>query len=81
VAAARERRSVLGSDRVRFATQSTTALPSKPGSLVHALERRLEGVPGVTIMAGFHYRFSVSVGARMGNRIARSVVDSQLLPR
>jgi hypothetical protein len=32
-------------------------------------------------MAGFHYRFSVNVGARMGNSIAQTIVDTQLTPR
>ena len=40
-------RSVFGTDQVSFATQSTTAHAVKPGSLVHAFERGLEGVPGV----------------------------------
>lgn len=33
------------------------------------------------IMAGYHYRFSVNVGTRMGNAIARKIAETQLLPR
>jgi hypothetical protein len=32
-------------------------------------------------MAGFHYRFSVNVGARMGNKVAKKIVDTQLRRR
>jgi hypothetical protein len=32
-------------------------------------------------MAGFHYRFSVNVGARMGNEVAAKIVDAQLRRR
>jgi hypothetical protein len=32
-------------------------------------------------MAGFHYRFSVKAGARMGDRVAQEIVETHLLPR
>ena len=32
-------------------------------------------------MAGFHYRFSVNVGAWMGNKVAKKIVDTQLRRR
>ena len=33
------------------------------------------------IFAGFHYRFSVNVGARMGYKVAQEVVYTQLRRR
>jgi hypothetical protein len=32
-------------------------------------------------MAGFHYRFSVNVGAWIGNKLAKTIVHSQLRRR
>ena len=32
-------------------------------------------------MAGFHYRFSVNVGASMGNKVAKKTVGTQLRRR
>ena len=80
-AIARTLRSVLGTDRVRFATQSTTALPSNPVRSFDRLSTASTECGVSRIMAGFHYRFSVNTGARMGNRIGRKIVDTQLLRR
>jgi hypothetical protein len=33
------------------------------------------------IFAGYHYRFSVNVGAQMGNKVAQEIVDTQLRRR
>jgi hypothetical protein len=74
-------RSVLDTDHVSFATQSTTALPSNPVRSFTRLSAASAECGESRIMAGFHYRFSVNVGARMGNRIARKIVDTQLLRR
>jgi hypothetical protein len=80
-AIARTLRSLCGTDRVSGATQSTTALPSHP---VRAFNRRSAASRECResrIRAGFHYRFSVNVGARMGNEVARKMVDTQLRRR
>jgi hypothetical protein len=74
-------RSVLGSDRVSFATESTTALPSHPVRSFTRLSAASRECRESRIMAGFHYRFSVNAGARMGTKIARWIVDTQLLRR
>jgi hypothetical protein len=74
-------RSILGTDRVSFATQSTTALPSNPVRRFDRLSTASRECRESRIMAGFHYRFSVNAGAHMGRRIAKKIVDSQLLPR
>ncbi len=74
-------RSVLGTDRVTFATQSTTALPSHPVRAFTRLSTASRECGESRIMAGFHYRFSVNVGARMGSRIANWIVDTQLTRR
>ena len=74
-------REVLGTDRVSFATQSTTALSSNPIRSFTRLSAASRECRESRIMAGFHYRFSVNVGAQMGNRIARRIVDTQLLRR
>ncbi len=80
-AVARTLRSVFGTDRVSFATRSTTALPWSPVRSFTRLSAASRECRESRIMAGFHYRFSVDVGARMGNRIARTIVDTQLLRR
>jgi hypothetical protein len=74
-------RSVLDTDRVTFATQSTTALPSNPVRSFTRLSAASRECRESRIMAGFHYRFSVNVGARMGDKIADWIVDTQLLRR
>jgi hypothetical protein len=74
-------RSVFGTDQVSFATKSTSALPSNPVRSFTRLSAASRECRESRIMAGFHYRFSVNVGARMGSRIASWIVDTQLLPR
>lgn len=80
-AIARTLRSTFGTDRVGFATQSTTALPSNPVRSFSRLSAASRECRESRIMAGFHYRFSVNVGARMGNRIAKRIADTQLRRR
>jgi hypothetical protein len=80
-AIARTLRSIFGTDRVSFATPSTTALPSNPIRTFNRLSTASRECGESRIMAGFHYRFSVNVGAHMGNRIARRIVDTQLRRR
>jgi hypothetical protein len=80
-AIARTLRSIFGTDRVGFATRSTTALPSNPVRWFTRLSTASRECRESRIMAGFHYRFSVNAGARMGNSVARKIVDTQLLPR
>lgn len=80
-AVARTLRSVFGTDRVSFATQSTTALPSNQVRSFTRLSVASRECRESRIMAGFHYRFSVNVGARMGQNIARRIVDTQLIRR
>jgi hypothetical protein len=74
-------RSIFGTDFVSFATASRTALPSNPVRSFHRLSAASRECREARIMAGFHYRFSVRTGARMGNEIAKAVVDTQLRPR
>lgn len=33
------------------------------------------------IMTGFHYRFSIDIGASMGDQVANKVLQTQLRPR
>lgn len=80
-AIARTLRSNFGTDRVSFATRSTTALPASPIRAFNRLSAASRECREARIMAGFHYGFSVNVGARMGNGIARRIVDTQLLRR
>jgi hypothetical protein len=74
-------RSIFQTDRVSFATHSTTALPTNPVRSFNRLSAASRECRESRIMAGFHYRFSVNVGARMGNRIARRIVTTQLRRR
>ncbi len=74
-------RAILGTDRVRFATESTTALPSNPVRSFNRLSAASRECGESRIMAGFHYRFAVNVGARMGDRIARRIVETRLRRR
>ena len=71
-------RSIFGTDLVSFSTQSTTALPSNPIRSFDRLSTASRECGESRIMAGFHYRFSVNVGAWMGNKVARKIVDTQL---
>ena len=80
-AVARTLRAIFGTDHVSFATQSTTALPSNPVRSFRRLSTASRECGESRIMTGFHYRFSVNTGARMGNRIARRIVETQLLRR
>ena len=74
-------KAVFGTDHISFATQSSTALPSNPVRSFQRLSTASKECGESRIMAGFHYRFSVEAGARMGNKIARRIVGTQLLPR
>jgi hypothetical protein len=74
-------RELLGTDRVGFRTRSTTALPSNPVRSFSRLSEAARECGESRIFAGFHYRFSVNVGARMGSRIARRIVETQLRER
>jgi hypothetical protein len=80
-AIARTLRSIVHTDRVSFATQSATALPSNPVRSFNRLSVASRECRESRVMAGFHYRFSVNVGARMGSRIAETIVDTQLTRR
>jgi hypothetical protein len=80
-AIARTLRATLGTDRVSFATQSTTALPSSPVRSFDRLSTAARECGESRIMAGYHYRFSVDAGARMGRKIAKAIVDTRLRPR
>jgi hypothetical protein len=80
-AIARTLQSVLGTDRVRFATRSTTALPDAPVRAFDRLSAAAEECGVSRIVVGYHYRFSVEAGARMGERIGRRVTQTQLLRR
>lgn len=73
--------SVLGTEDVSFATQSTTALPSNPVRSFNGLSTAAAECGESRIMTGFHYRFSVEVGAIMGDEVAKNIVDTQLRRR
>jgi hypothetical protein len=74
-------RSIFGTDLVSFSTQSTTALRSNPVRSFDRLSTASKECGESRIMAGFHYRFSVNVGAWMGNKVASKIVDTQLWRR
>jgi hypothetical protein len=74
-------RSFFGTDRVSFETQSSTAMPSNPVRSFNRLSAASRECRESRIFAGFHYRFSVNVGAQMGNKIAQEIVDTQLRER
>jgi hypothetical protein len=74
-------RSIFGSDHVSFATQSSTALASNPVRSFTRLSSAARECGESRIMAGFHYRFSVNVGASMGHNVAERVTRTQLQRR
>ena len=80
-AIARTLRSIFGTDHVSFSTQSTTALPSNPIRSFNSLSSAAKECGESRIMAGFHYRFSVNVGAIMGHKVAEKIVRTQLRRR
>jgi len=74
-------RSIFGSDHVSFSTQSTTATPSNPVRSFKRLSTAARECGESRIMAGFHYRFSVNVGASMGHKVAETIIRTQLRRR
>ena len=74
-------RSIFGTDHVSFSTQSTTALPSNPVRSFKRLSTAATECGVSRIMAGFHYRFSVNVGASMGHKVAERIIRTQLRRR
>ena len=74
-------RAIFGTDHVSFATQSTTALPSNPVRSFNRLSTAARECGESRIMAGFHYRFSVNVGASMGHKVAERIIRTQLRRR
>jgi hypothetical protein len=74
-------RSFFGSDHVSFSTQSSTALPTNPVRSFTRLSAAATECAESRIMAGFHYRFSVNVGASMGHTVAERVTGTQLRRR
>lgn len=74
-------RSIFGTDHVSFSTQSTTALPSNPVRSFTRLSVAARECGVSRIMAGFHYRFSVNVGASMGHKVAERIIRTQLRRR
>jgi hypothetical protein len=72
---------VFGTDQVSFATESTTALPSDPIRSFDRLSTAATECGVSRIMTGFHYRFSVNVGAVMGHKVADKIVRTQLRRR
>jgi hypothetical protein len=74
-------KTVLGTDHVTFATQSTTALPGNPVRSFNKLTDAAKECGESRIMAGYHYRFSVDVGAAMGKKVAKKITDTKLRPR
>jgi hypothetical protein len=80
-AISRTLRSIFRTDRVSFATQSSTALPANPVRSFNRLSAASRECGESRIFAGYHYRFSVNVGAQMGNKVAQEIVDTQLRRR
>ena len=74
-------RSIFGTDHVSFSTRSTTALPSNPVRSFKRLSTAATECGVSRIMAGFHYRFSVNVGASMGHKVAERIIRTQLRRR
>jgi hypothetical protein len=68
----------LRTDSVEFATQSTTALASNPVRSFTRLSSAAEECGESRIMAGYHYRFSVIVGAAMGRKVGRYIAFHRL---
>jgi hypothetical protein len=63
----------LRTDSVKFATRSTTALASNPVRSFTRLSSAAKECAESRIMAGYHYRFSVDVGAAMGRKVGRYI--------
>ena len=56
-------------------------MPSNPVRSFNRLSAPSRECRESRIFAGFHYRFSVNVGAQMGNKIAQEIVGTQLRER
>jgi hypothetical protein len=71
----------LRTDSVEFATRSTTALASNPVRSFTSLSSAAEECGESRIMAGYHYRFSVNVGAGLGGKVGRYIALHHLRRR
>jgi hypothetical protein len=71
---------VFGSDDVSFATESSTAPPENPVRSFNYLSQAATECGESRIMAGYHYRFSVNAGKRMGKRVGSKILSTQLTP-
>ena len=80
-AVARTLSAIFGTDRVSFATQSTTALPSNRVRSFTPPEHCFKGVRRVADHDRLPLPLLGEHGARMGDRVAREIVETQLLQR
>lgn len=72
---------ILGTSKVSFKMQSTTALPSHPDRTYDNLDQAANDCADSRIMNGFHFRFATEEGKRQGRAIARHTVENFLTPR
>lgn len=69
---------VLGTPRVTFTMQSTTALPSQPERTYHHLDDAANDCADSRIMNGYHFRFATEEGKRQGRKVARHTMSGFL---
>lgn len=71
---------ILGTPKVSFTMQSTTALPSHPERTYNNLDQAANDCADSRIMNGYHFRFATEEGKRQGRVIARHTVANFLTP-
>lgn len=69
---------VLGTPKVTFTMQSTTALPSQPERTYHNLDDAANDCADSRIMNGYHFRFATEEGKRQGRALAKHTMSGFL---
>ena len=72
---------VLGTPKVTFTMQSTTALPSQPERTYHNLDDAANDCADSRIMNGYHFRFATEEGKRQGRALAKHTMSGFLVKR
>jgi hypothetical protein len=64
---------VLGTDKVTFSMESTSALDDARERTFHSLHLAAEECADSRIMNGYHFRFATEEGMKQGTKIARYI--------
>lgn len=77
-AAAEMLAAALGTDRVSFTVESTTAPPGQPTRSFTSLRAAGAEAADSRVMCGIHFRFATNAGNAAGRQVARFILDREL---